>query len=55
MGSREFQLNYQRLDEPVQVVRKGSGGGRPIGYFYPGANPPITEKHLDLEKRKRGR
>ena len=36
MGSREFQLNYQRVDEPEKVT----AGKRVIGYFYPGDVPP---------------
>lgn len=39
MGSREFQLNYQRLSEPVKVVA-ASSSRRIIGYFYPGDVPP---------------
>lgn len=39
MGSREFQLNYQRLSEPVKVVAMTSSK-RIIGYFYPGDVPP---------------
>ena len=39
VGSREFQLTYQKLTEPVVVVSR-SGGSRTIGYFYPGDTPP---------------
>ncbi len=47
MGSREFQLVYQQLTEPVRVIRDTVGLGvrpgrrsRTIGYFYPGDVPP---------------
>lgn len=44
MGSREFQLNYQRLTEPVRVISK-SVGGRVIGFFYPGeVDPKVGEQ-----------
>ena len=47
MGSREFQLNYQRLDEPVKVVAMTTSK-RVIGYFYPGDVPPEQGKQDTL-------
>lgn len=47
LGSRQFQLTYQKLTEPVRVVSLSSGD-KTIGYFYPGDTPPVQEKHDEL-------
>lgn len=45
VGSREFQLTYQRLKEPVRVVAKrGSKVERVIGHFFPGEKSPVEEE-----------
>lgn len=52
MASREFQLNYQRLDEPVLV----SARSRTLGAWYPtGTEPaygvqPIDPRLAQLEQ-----
>lgn len=48
IGSREFQLTYQRLKEPVKVVALGSTV-RVIGYFYPGPIDPKLAIQPTLE------
>ena len=40
IGSRDFQLTYQKLEEPVKVISRSSNN-KIIGYFYPGATPPV--------------
>ncbi len=45
IGSREFQISYQKLKEPVKVVAK-SGPQKTIGYFYPGELPPGLEQDI---------
>jgi hypothetical protein len=43
VGSREFQLTYQRAKEPLKVVALRTS--KIIGYFYPvrDLEPPCTE------------
>jgi hypothetical protein len=38
MGSREFQLSYQKLTEPTEVVIKGVKKGT----WYPAGAEPVT-------------
>lgn len=40
IGSREFQINYQRITEPVKVVALNAAEHRVIGYFFPGRVDP---------------
>lgn len=47
IGSRDFQLTYQKLEEPVRVISKTSAD-RVIGYFYPGSEPPCGPSKEDM-------
>lgn len=47
LGSRQFQLTYQKLTEPVRVVSLSSGD-KTIGFFYPGDVPPVKEKPSEI-------
>ena len=47
IGSREFQLTYQRLTEPVKVITR-SGAAKTLGFFYPGDVPPALGQQETL-------
>jgi hypothetical protein len=40
IASREFQVNYQRLDDPVVVMARS----RKLGTWYPKGTEPVEEK-----------
>ena len=51
---REFRVSFQKLTEPVRVIRaRSSAAGRVeiIGTWIPGDTPPRLEKHWDLERK----
>jgi len=40
IGSREFQVTYPKIKDPVRVVARNETEPRVIGFFFPGPLDP---------------